>query len=648
MPHRAFTTYLLCLAGFLAIRPISTSAQTLLDKEMNVDGTTEYSRTWFLGMTRSGILHFEPDSSRKLIIKTQYLGGKRIEYDTLSFFDDTSKLPIVDRAIELTALGFDRLFNSLAVRASSKPGAPLQIVNEVREYNDSTTDEPGMHYRGQLSVKLPAQFMENLIGIVNFSPNVHINFVTDIPGKARDTGYIRYDSVIFEKRFLFAANYFTSFRLRDVHFRDTTLFSFNDNTRDLVISFNANDGLDAYKIKYQGCVFDKATVISASSYRARHNQRDLIYNPLYRPVWLPSEKYRPTIVRDMAFADCRFNGPLLLGADTISHCLFRHCEFPIGLFIPFRVLDSCQFVNCSFRGVFDVRGMTPFHGTRLGANDFVAGSSVLLTPDDRIDRLGLDFSTLERVFFVVDWGWADPNGYVFWNEKDRRFDQATVASEFGYGQQYKDPLASFSEGDLIQVKAVLSKVDKYVRSNIKEDGIFGSDKQKIHNWLNYQSRQYEKLYYSHQGGLTYYWYRFLEASVNFGYKGEVPFVRICFAMIFLFALGYRLFWAQPVLTYYSTEDKGAELLPRRRPLSDWWWKRPFQQLFRTFDMTFLRCFYFSFVLFFSPKFASTYFQLEKPLLRLVMIEWLIGLFFVLLFLYYIASGYPVVTKLLGL
>jgi hypothetical protein len=119
-------------------------------------------------------------------------------------------------------------------------------------------------------------------------------------------------------------------------------------------------------------------------------------------------------------------------------------------------------------------------------------------------------------------------------------------------------------------------------------------------------------------------------------------------MVLLFALVFRIFYPKELLAYYKVDDQQAADMLRKRPLPANHLKRPIRYIFQLFDATLFRSIYFSFVLFFTPRFSSGYFAIGKSVLRWIIFEWLLGVAFVLLFLFYIASEYPIVTKLIGL
>jgi hypothetical protein len=64
-------------------------------------------------------------------------------------------------------------------------------------------------------------------------------------------------------------------------------------------------------------------------------------------------------------------------------------------------------------------------------------------------------------------------------------------------------------------------------------------------------------------------------------------------------------------------------------------------------LEFSRALWFSVVVFVSPRFDPKFFNLDKRLQILVMIEWVIGILMVIIFVVYIASKYPFLKMIFG-
>jgi hypothetical protein len=63
---------------------------------------------------------------------------------------------------------------------------------------------------------------------------------------------------------------------------------------------------------------------------------------------------------------------------------------------------------------------------------------------------------------------------------------------------------------------------------------------------------------------------------------------------------------------------------------------------------YMRCLWFSCLVFVDPRLPITFFNLRVGLFGLVLAEWLCGLTAILLFLIFLASNYPFIHTLIGI
>ncbi len=136
---------------------------------------------------------------------------------------------------------------------------------------------------------------------------------------------------------------------------------------------------------------------------------------------------------------------------------------------------------------------------------------------------------------------------------------------------------------------------------------------------------------------------FLESVVGNGYRGGDNFIVSSVLIILFFTLIYYFLFRQSFIAYINAEDQDA----KKRPGKDRKQKNDRYDP-RDYTKNFLKCFWKSFHIFLTPKFSRTYFSFPNPLFIIVAIEWLIGVFMIILFLIYIAATYPFIRSLLGL
>jgi hypothetical protein len=463
------------------------------------------------------------------------------------------------------------------------------------------------------------------------------------------------DSMIFNNKITLGNNNFKIFYLNNTVFNDTCEINFKKN-----LNFFTKKPSLVSGIPKGAKAFFKNTIFNGPFLLANSEELDHLYGDHYNSFFpktfsiKETEKEREREIffplSNIGFKNVTINNSFIIGATSLKNIVFDYVTFNSPLLLTDLKLDSTIFKNCNFNSpLIDLRGVTLFHGASFKNNFFNQNCNLLLRPDDEIEKLTLDNIELQKVFFVVDWGWNNTQvRYVKWDGETKIFGASFFEKyRFKTNEIKADPLRDFSEHDLETVKRKLQKIKDYVNKTVTSDDIFGSDKQRITNWLNYQDKQYEKLYYQKNNRLYYNWLLFLESTVNFGYRGEGAFIRFCLLIIFIFSLIYRIGFKTEIAAYIAKEAVVAVEDTPVNTVRNWSVKKIIQRVFIV-DIAFIKSFYLSFTIFFNPIFPSLIFKYSKWFFWLIILEWMIGVLFILLFLYFIAGNYPIVTKLIGL
>lgn len=163
------------------------------------------------------------------------------------------------------------------------------------------------------------------------------------------------------------------------------------------------------------------------------------------------------------------------------------------------------------------------------------------------------------------------------------------------------------------------------------------------------ARSYYSAHMAHPDGFgdfmssTFHWALggFLEATVSTGYKGEWRFGMWVLLVILTFSSIYYFKHREAVIDYLnSMYNKDAAALASYDTL----------KVYKSFNRfrDFMRCFWFSCLVFVDPRLPITFFNLRVGLFGLVLAEWICGLTAILLFLVFLASNYPFIHSLIGI
>jgi hypothetical protein len=161
----------------------------------------------------------------------------------------------------------------------------------------------------------------------------------------------------------------------------------------------------------------------------------------------------------------------------------------------------------------------------------------------------------------------------------------------------------------------------------------------LQNKFNHQQIVYKTAYLWHHPGIgnsiSWLWYSFLEWTVGNGYNGGSNFLMSSLIVILIFSAIYFLFHRREFIAFVNavnSDDK--EEVKSYEP--------------KAHAANFIKCFWQSFIIFFSPKFGFNYFRLSGRLFAILVVEWLFGVLMIVLFLIYVATTYPFIRALLGL
>ncbi len=134
---------------------------------------------------------------------------------------------------------------------------------------------------------------------------------------------------------------------------------------------------------------------------------------------------------------------------------------------------------------------------------------------------------------------------------------------------------------------------------------------------------------------------FLEATVSTGYKGEWKFFSWVLLLIIFFSIIYYFKHHEAIIDYLnSMYNKGEDDVAKFATM----------KVYKSFNgfRDYMRCLWFSCMVFVDPRLPITFFNLRVGLFGLVLAEWICGLTAIALFLIYLASNYPFIHSLIGI
>lgn len=566
----------------------------------------------------------------------------------LKFRSSKDVIRIYESAFILDSSYCRSAFRNLVYSAISKKGADLKIT-PVRTTEFANTEpieqqEPTdslKKYNAELDVSIPFVLSNSIASFV--IPTSLLSYDTSTITGVKRPFYLKIKKVTFKKKCQFVYNNYLNFTIRNALFRDSVIISINDNL-DYFGEVRPTSKPGSARVNFFNSVFDSSFVLfHHDSFEEPTNQ----YNPYegYYPEYQNADFSIPYAFNKIAFTRTVFHADVIFQTRRLDRVVFNQCEFNGSLFLNSKILDTCTFNSCVFQNFVDLRNTQFTRGTSLKGSYFKKYSTILVTKDDPVEKWGIDITSFEKVFFIIDWGWETGSQYVYWDALNKTFKIRKFQSGFDSGDSLVNPFADFRQEDLEVVKLKYRQINDYIKTNFKSDDLLGSNQQKVSNWFFYQAKQYEKVYYKQHSPFRYYWLCFLERVVNFGYEGETNFFTACLGLVFVFCLLYKIFYQEQINSHLNKEhetSKSENYFTRGEKRSGW------KSLLLFFNLDFFKSLYFSFIIFFSPKFYSSYFNFSKGLASMIIIEWCLGIFFIVLFLIYIAGNYPIITKLLGM
>jgi uncharacterized protein YjbI with pentapeptide repeats len=567
----------------------------------------------------------------------------------LKYLPGQKPLPFINDGFNLDSVFAGDLFKSILHSCVNNQGGNVVLKPIRRELSEDEQADRLLNtyneYYADVNVTAPISVFNSMVHLNIGHDNVNRLLPVE---KGKKMYGLKVNKLIFHCSFSLIRNNYLWFSLCNAVFKDSVSLSFNDNTTYFSLS---RRNLVFPKIRFENLVFDSSFVVD-------HDDSFIDdFNP-YSAYWpeydtsdvkrISSEARVPYSFTNMAFTDIIFNADAIFQTKSFKGIIFKNCEFNGPFFLKDKILDTCQFQGCKFQRLIDLRNVSFERGTSLKGSFFKKYCNVLLSKDDAINKLSLDFPSFEKIFFIVDWGWSNSDLYVYWDNEQGAFKTRVFAPFFDTEDSVINPFDDFSEQDLETVRLKYQQLNEYLKSNYKSDDLLGSNQQKVSNWFFYQAKQYEQEYYKRHSRVKYFWLCFLETVVNFGYEGEMNFFGTCLLLIGIFCILFRVFYQREINDHLSkprkTEQADNYFTSNEKPK-----RSRFVRVFsKVVSLDLFKSFYFSFIVFFSPKFPSSYFSFSRGFVRLIIFEWLLGIFFIVLFFVYIAGNYPIITKLLGI
>ena len=358
----------------------------------------------------------------------------------------------------------------------------------------------------------------------------------------------------FEQKVELRSNYYSEFWLKYAQFNDTVFLTFNSDAIRYTKINNLSYLRNTYPYLFYRCRFDKVIAV----YKNEDDYGEPVPpNQIYNPLFQTSNQNETDDaarkpLMGISFKGSIFNGGIVLRTDYLKAVSFEQCTFNCPVFLRSTTIENCNFNLALFSTLLDLRNCN-VDSQAFQKSYFKQNCNVLLGPADEISKLGISCNSLDKIFFVIDWGWPySTSQYVYWNDISSKF-------EFYSGGMLTDCDSIFSTLTQPQMDIVrnrFSMLTQFAGCQLADDDLLGSNKQRALNWLNYQLCQYEKLYYKvNHNWPAYLWYRCVELTVNFGYKGESRFFFITLMLVLFFTFLYRIKYHEEVDIYYKLNSR---------------------------------------------------------------------------------------------
>ena len=190
-------------------------------------------------------------------------------------------------------------------------------------------------------------------------------------------------------------------------------------------------------------------------------------------------------------------------------------------------------------------------------------------------------------------------------------------------------------------------ITDYAAKKITNQDMVTALKSRYNHEKAYWERSYNAAHIFHSSGAgdflgslmqwTLSW--FLEITVSNGYQGEWKFAIWVLFIILFFTCFYYLRHKEAAIDYLNSKFNKEELDSYET-----------LKVYKSFNgfRDFMRCLWFSCMVFVDPRLPISFFNLRSGLFGLVLTEWLCGLTAILLFLIFLASNYPFIHTLIGI
>lgn len=306
--------------------------------------------------------------------------------------------------------------------------------------------------------------------------------------------------------------------------------------------------------------------------------------------------------------ECKFDGPTTFYAtiplDSLTYVGFPYSEFRENLTIG---IDYAQFISKSLNNT-DIGD---------GFSTSVFSDNIVINTNYETDfkKLKLNTKHLSRV-------WLNPLYISFMGERKNKYMYITPKTEY-YIVENKNNYIDFIESLKIKIE--------------DEDTLRYASKE-ASSKLDYLTDKYRMHYYKHNilqsnNLVLYFKYLIVYSTTNFGYHGENKFIISSLTVIFLFSLIYFMFFQKEIIEYIKKDSNFFAIN----------YTRPKYNL-----IYYALCLRFAFKLFVTIKFSYDYFNDTKGLGYIFILNWLLGIVFIILFLIYIASQYPFIKDIIGM
>jgi hypothetical protein len=517
-----------------------------------------------------------------------------------------------------------------AFTATARQRNPNYIFKLTASSDSVDGDDEGLKkriYDAELFINTPLSFENSVLGMSAVFPRSEFDSVqTD---GTIDTLELRVKKITFNKSVRFVRNYFLSLSFDKAHFRDTFRITLSRNFeyfRRTELRKNA----PIVRANFRKSTFDSLVVLAGESadvdYSSSFNDEDTVFN--------------------LMINECEFRSDVRLQMGTLRSSQIEDCTFEKGVILRNVRIDSTTVIRSNrFVRLLDIRG-AGLQDNGLSQNFFSRGCNIVISEEQKIPELKLDLISLSKVFLVIDWGWKEGE-LIWWDHANERF-VYKFTPDFINDRAENPAIDHFNENHLEQVRLKFLAISEHVKTEAADNDLFGSDKQRALNWLKYQLSQYEKLYYKNTGSYKYYWYCFLDVVLNFGYDGELPFFITCLSFVLIFAIVYIILFKKDLQDYLKPDKQSVKERPKNKKAARALKASEPEKPMASITVETFKAFYLSFLIFFTPRVPVHYFSFSPRMVKFILVEWVIGTFFIVMFFIYIAGNYPIITKLLGI